>query len=100
MRDCWSFEVLRSGEEWGSNPEPIKSLTRCQRLAIAAILMCGPWCKAAKMGTAHSWHPKGLKACITKIWFELYATEAVILSYIITRCLSAVMQKIPQIDPT
>jgi len=23
-------------EAWGSNPEPIKSPTRCQRLAIAA----------------------------------------------------------------
>jgi len=22
-------------------------------------LMCGPWCKAAEMGTAHSLHPKG-----------------------------------------
>jgi len=26
---------------WGSNPEPIKSPTRCQRLALAATLMCG-----------------------------------------------------------
>jgi len=21
--------------------------------------LCGPWRKAAEMGTAHSWHPKG-----------------------------------------
>jgi len=20
--------------------------------------LCGPWCKIAEMGTAHSWHPK------------------------------------------
>jgi len=37
---------------WGLNPELIKSLTRYQRLATAATLMCGPWCKAAEMGTA------------------------------------------------
>jgi len=30
-----------------------------QRLATAAILKCGPWCKAATMGIAHSWFPKG-----------------------------------------
>jgi len=44
---------------WGSNPEPIKSPKHCQRLATVATLMCGPWRKAAEMGTAHSWHPKG-----------------------------------------
>jgi len=38
----------------GLNPEPIKSLTRCQQLATAATSMCGPWHKAAEMGTAHS----------------------------------------------
>jgi len=42
-------------EVWGSNPEPIKSPKRCQQLALAATLMCGPWRKAAEMGTAHSW---------------------------------------------
>jgi len=26
-------------EVWGSNPEPIKSLTRCQRLATVATLI-------------------------------------------------------------
>jgi len=36
-------------EEWESNPEPIKSPTRCQRVATVAILMCGPWRKAAEM---------------------------------------------------
>jgi len=34
--------LLLVWEEWGSNPEPIKSPTRCQRLATIAILMCGP----------------------------------------------------------
>jgi len=29
-------------EVWGSNPEPIKSHTLCQRLATAATLMYGP----------------------------------------------------------
>jgi len=38
----------------GSNPEPIKSLTRCQRLATAAALKCGPLRKDAELGTAHS----------------------------------------------
>jgi len=42
----------------GLNSKPTKSPTRCQRLATAATLICGPWCKAAEMGTAHSWHPK------------------------------------------
>jgi len=42
-----------------SNPELIKSPTRCQRLAIAATLMCVLWRKATELGTAHSWHPKG-----------------------------------------
>jgi len=41
-------------EIWGSNPELIKYPTRCQQLANVATLMCGPWCKAAEMGTAHS----------------------------------------------
>jgi len=25
----------------------------------------GPWCKAAEMGTAYSWHPKGF--CIKRV---------------------------------
>jgi len=29
-------------EVWGSNPEPIKSPKRCQRLATFATLMCEP----------------------------------------------------------
>jgi len=29
-------------ETWGSNPVPIKSLTRCLQFATAAILKCGP----------------------------------------------------------
>jgi len=58
-------ERLLVQEIRGSNPEPIKSLTRCQRLATVTTLMCRLWHKAAEMGTAHSWHPKG-----TKIWFE------------------------------
>jgi len=41
-------------EVWSSYPETIKSPTRCQRLATAATLMCGPWRKDAEMGTAHS----------------------------------------------
>jgi len=45
-------------EVLGSNPEPIKSPTSCQQLATAATLMCGPWRKAAEMGTAYSWHSK------------------------------------------
>jgi len=51
--------LLLVREIWGSNIEPIKSPTRCQRLATAATFMCGPWPKAAEMGTAHSRHPKG-----------------------------------------
>jgi len=47
-------------EIWGSIPKPIKSPTSCQLLAIVATLMCGPWRKAAEMGTAHSWHTKGI----------------------------------------
>jgi len=35
-------------EVWGSNPEPIESPTRCQRLVTAATLKCGPWCKATE----------------------------------------------------
>jgi len=41
-------------EVGGSNLEPIKSPTRCQRLATVATLMCEPWAQAAEMGTAHS----------------------------------------------
>jgi len=41
-------------EVWGSDPEPIKFLTRCQQLAIVAILMFGPWRNAVEMSTAHS----------------------------------------------
>jgi len=37
--------LLLVREVWGSNPEPIKPLTRCQWLATAAILMCGFWRK-------------------------------------------------------
>jgi len=47
-----TFASMR--EEWDSNPEPIISPTRCQRLATAAILKDGSWRKAAEMGTAHS----------------------------------------------
>jgi len=51
-------QVVRSWlpvrEVWGSNSDPIKSPTRCQRLATAATLMCGPWRKAAEMNTDHS----------------------------------------------
>jgi len=35
-------------EVWGSNPEPIRSLTRCQRLTTAATLMYEPWHKVAE----------------------------------------------------
>jgi len=45
-------------EVWGSNPEPIKSRTRCQRLSTAATIECGSWHKATELGIAHSWHPK------------------------------------------
>jgi len=45
-------------EVWGSNPEPIKSHTRCQLLVTTATLMCGSWRKAAELDTAHVWHPK------------------------------------------
>jgi len=39
----------------GSNPEPIKSPTSCQRLATAATLECGPERKIAEMGkSAHT----------------------------------------------
>jgi len=38
-------------EVWGSNLEPIKSLTRCQRLATVATLMCGP--SAQSHGDGH-----------------------------------------------
>jgi len=51
--------LLLVREVWGSNSEPIKSPTRCQRLATVAALMCGPWRIAAELGTSHSWHPKG-----------------------------------------
>jgi len=43
---------------WGSNPEMIKSPTRWQRLATVAILICGPWRKAAELDAAYSWHPR------------------------------------------
>jgi len=37
-------------EVWGWNPYRIRSPTRCQRFATAAILKCGLcWCKAAEM---------------------------------------------------
>jgi len=51
--------LLQVREVWRSNLEPIKSPARCQRLATAATLKCGPWLKVVEMGTAHSWHPKG-----------------------------------------
>jgi len=31
---------------------------RCN-LDCVGLGLCGPWRKAAEMGTAHSWHPKG-----------------------------------------
>jgi len=43
-----------------SNPEPIKSPIRYQRLTTATTLMCGHRRKAVKMGTAHSRHLKGI----------------------------------------
>jgi len=46
--------LLLAREVWGSNPDPIISLTRCQRLATVATLKCGTWRKAAEMGAAHS----------------------------------------------
>jgi len=36
---------------WGSNPEPIKSLTCCQRLAIAATLIV--WTLGQSRGDGH-----------------------------------------------
>jgi len=39
---------------WCLNPEPIKSLTRCQHLATACNLDVWALAQAAKMGTAHS----------------------------------------------
>jgi len=51
--------LLLVREVWCSNLQPIKSPTRYQQLATAANLMSGPWRKAAKLGTAHSWHRKG-----------------------------------------
>jgi len=33
-------------EVWGDSP-------------LLQPWLCGPWRKAAEMGTAHSWHPKG-----------------------------------------
>jgi len=38
---------------WGLNPEPIKSPTRCQRLATAVTLMCGLWALAQSRGDGH-----------------------------------------------
>jgi len=38
-------------EVWDSNPERVKSPTRCQQLTTV-----GSWRKAAEMGTAHSRH--------------------------------------------
>jgi len=46
--------LLLMREVWGSNPKPIKSSTRCQRLTAASTLMYGPWRKAAELGTGHS----------------------------------------------
>jgi len=46
-------------KEWDSNPEPIKSPARYQRLATAVTVMCGPWRNAAEMGAAQLLHPKG-----------------------------------------
>jgi len=52
---CISDKTFASGAGgMGSNPEPIKSPTPCQRLANAITLMPGPWRKAGEMGTAHS----------------------------------------------
>jgi len=46
--------LLLVREVWGSNLEPIKSPTRCQRLATAATLMCwGPGAKPQSWA-AHS----------------------------------------------
>jgi len=42
-------QLLLVREVWSLNPEPIKSSTRCQRLATAATLMCGPWHKGAEL---------------------------------------------------
>jgi len=43
----------------GSNPEPIKSPTRCHQLAtVAATLMCGPVAKP-RSWDRYSWHSKG-----------------------------------------
>jgi len=39
--------LLLLHEVLGSNPYPIKPLTRCQSLATVATLMCGYWRKAA-----------------------------------------------------
>jgi len=50
--------LLLLREVWGLNARPIKSPKRCQRFATAATLKCGPWRKAAEMGTAHSWRSK------------------------------------------
>jgi len=45
----------------GSNPEQVKSPTRYQRIATAAILMCGPRRKAAEMAPLTRDTRKGIK---------------------------------------
>jgi len=59
------FNLYKSGKMFASGaggmlfkPRPVKSPTRCQQLATVTTLVCGPWRKAAEMGTAHSCHPK------------------------------------------
>jgi len=44
----------------GSNTEPIKSPSRCQRLITVEAVMCGLWRKAEKICTAHSCNRKGI----------------------------------------
>jgi len=49
------IERLFLGQKRGPNSIKIPSIWR-----FAAISKCcGPWRNASKMGTAHSWHPKG-----------------------------------------
>jgi len=61
--------LLLVQEVWGLNPESIKSVTCCKRLATVATLMCGPKCKAVEISTAYSWHPVRVSPSIIKIWF-------------------------------
>jgi len=49
--------LLLDREVWGLHPELIKSPTNCLRCNLRSVGLVVP--QAAKIGTSHSWQPKG-----------------------------------------